>query len=85
MVKMNGALRAPPLTAPPGLALRSSRRGNNKCELPPTKREKYLNTPPKGVLFFSGVNPFFLPPRLLNGKRILIPRNAVIAFLESCH
>ena len=26
MVKMNGALRAPPLTAPPGLALRSSRR-----------------------------------------------------------
>ena len=55
MVKMNGALRAPPLTAPPGLALRLSRQA-----------------------------PLVLA-RLLNGKRILIPRNAVIAFLESCH
>lgn len=35
MVKMNGALRAPPLTAPPGLALRLSRRVSPKGACPP--------------------------------------------------
>ena len=35
MVKMNGALRAPPLTAPPGLAERSSRRASPKGACPP--------------------------------------------------
>ena len=79
MVKMNGALRAPPLTAPPGLALRSSRRASPKGACPPSL---ILDC---GLVLPDSRLQARVPARLLNGKRILIPRNAVIAFLESCH